>query len=187
MTPRLFFPTWAGAALAALALFGCESAPEEVRELEARSTEAIQNYHGNAEVAVEALLVAYREASRRELAWVAQADAEALLEVTEVPVLPEPGEDGRIDPAAVTRRQVAGIPRAAVEGLLTRYRGALDRIDAEAADFRAGWTEANAEYADAMELRRELYRWLSREGVQPEHIDAVGRALADAIERRGQP
>ena len=162
--------------LAGLSLFlGCETAPEEVRELEARSTEAITNYDANAIIAVESLLTAYRETSRRELALVTRGDVDTA------------SRDATYTSPEGELVTIRAVEVAEVVSLLDAYRAALDLVDAEVAGFREGWEDARGDYVEAMALRETLYQWLTREGIQPEHIDAIGRALADAIEKRGRP
>lgn len=156
----------------ALLASGCAS-PPELGEAERASIEALANYHANAEEAVAALLDAYKASGRQTVNALVELEVR---DATREVVIP-PAEEGA-EPQ--TLRYVA--PDAVLHAVL-EYGKAMDRIEGEASGFQERWTKANTDYSNAVEIREEVYRWLTRPGIGPEEIDAAGRALADSIRR----
>ncbi len=48
----------------------------------------------------------------------------------------------------------------------------------ERGEFAGEWTKAQADYLDAVDLRRTLRTYLERGGVEPEDIEALAREIA---------
>ena len=162
---------------------GC-AAPPELAEVERASIASLKNYHENAERTVTSLLEAYEKSNRQTLDALFELDLrDSTQKITAIESLPEPGEDGKIDPGEIKTVDFQAVDPATVVALLKSYRDRLDNIEEETAKFRGKWRAANQDYSNAVELREQVYRWLTRPAVGPEEIDAVGRALADEIRK----
>ena len=68
--------------------------------------------------------------------------------------------------------------------ILRDYRSQVDALDARVAEIDEAWAEAEVEFQDSLDMRRQVREWLGRTGVRPEHIDAVTRALEGELRRQ---
>ena len=168
-------PDWAmtrHALILGLALTGCQGAPESLVDLEDQSVQSMQNYADNASVALSGLRAWGMQGHR---GWI-----DSLAEITvrdEVITVEVAGEEG-VEVMKVIR------PETTLQ-ILRDYRSQVDALDARVAECDQAWAEAETEFQDSLDMRRQVREWLGRTGIQPEHIDAVTRALEGQL--RSQP
>ena len=167
-------PDWAmtrHALILGLARTGCQGAPESLVDLEDQSVQSMQNYADNASVALSGLRAWGVEGHR---GWI-----DSLAELTvrdEMVTVQVVGEDGAEDMRVIR-------PEVTLQ-ILRDYRTQVDALDARVAEFDEAWAEAEVEFQDSLDMRRQVREWLGRTGVRPEHIDAVTRALEGELRRR---
>ena len=166
--------------LVAVLVTGCAT-PDAVRRLEEESVASVQAYAANMRTATTDLLAGYRAAELGRIHLLAELDLADATRMLEVPVLPEPNEDGLLDPAAVSLRAVAYLEPADVLELLGGYQAAYDKLHATVEEYRVALTAAEEDLEDALTLRARIREWLARGGIEAEEIDALAEGLARAL------
>lgn len=167
-------------ALIALWLAGCQALPPEGLEMEEASMSAIRNYARNSEVAISTLRQAYIQESDAHMALMVEADVDDATKTAEFLTVPKEEEADDFVEVSITY-----LEPSAVKGLLRAYASAIDRRNATIASFDAQWEAAKQDLTNAVRLRDKLREFLSRSGVQPEHIETIGNVLAEEIEKGG--
>lgn len=163
----------------ALLLVGC-STPDSIRKLEAESVESIKAYHANAERAVSGLIAAFRSQALDALDTQVRfslLEEELMAEPVQVIVTPATEDT----PATLEERRY--LSRETLLQAMDLYREKISSIEENVEGFKTAWTEAQGDFTDALEMRRQIKDYLSRSGVEPEDIEALAEALAREIER----
>lgn len=171
---------WLVIRAAVLAFTACAT-PDEVRRLEAESVASIEAYASNMRTATADLLAGYRGAERGRIAALGELDRRDATRTLDVPVLPEPLEDGHLDPAGVGTRRLEYLEPGEVDRLLAERAAAEERLLAVVEEYRAALLAAEADLDDALELRAKIREWLMRGGVEAEEIEALADGLARAL------
>jgi hypothetical protein len=133
----------------------------------------MQNYAHNSSIALSGMR-GWGKAGH--LGWI-----DALAELTvrdEIIVLEVANEEGPPVPFKALRPET-------VLQILREYRTQIDALDDRLEEFDVAWAEAETEFQDSLDMRRQVREWLGRTGIRPEHIDAVTRALEGQL--RSQP
>ena len=155
----------------ALLLTGCQAAPESLVELEDQSVQSMVNYADNASIALSGLRAWGVQGHR---GWI---DSLAELTVRDEVITVDVVAEGEVEVMRVIR------PETTLQ-ILRDYREQMDALDARVAEFDEAWAEAEVEFRESLDMRRQVREWLGRTGVRPEHIDAVTRALEGQLRRQ---
>lgn len=158
-------------AAAGLFLVGCQVAGPATQGLESAEIESLQAAWDGAQGGVDGL-----EAWGVE-GWETARDKSAALDVEEAAQTIKGKRYLAVDDVLVLDEN--GRPSG---GLLADYDAATDAIAARVREFRKAYQAPLKNWENGIRLREHLRRFLEREGIQPEQVEALTEGFAGAIE-----
>ena len=170
-----------------LVLSGCsifDKTPEEVRAVDEEADKAHARIVATDEAAIQTLLNAYLIHEKQIIEGNLEDDMEdpENQEPVEVLVLPEPEENGLIDPAKIEASLHLFLEPEMAISLAQDYGDALDRSRTTAEVFERAWRKTrDGNEEDYQEFREFLRRWRDRPAFGPDELRDIFRGIESEL------